>query len=243
VTQGARELERTFSRAWGLLARNWVLVVPGIVVAVLSGAVEYAFATAVVGAIVISGNGSPDAIEATQAVVTIAMLLIAVGFALVQMAYVTGMAGAAWREGTTTLRDGWYALSHRLLPLAAAAVLLFLIGLCAAVLSPVTFGVPLAVYAVFFIYTLASVIIGGRGAIDGIAESARLALANIGPTLGVVALIVVISAIAAWLGGAIGHVSAFAGWLVAGVLQQIIVAYASLVVAGEYLKLTDQSTA
>ena len=238
MTQSARDLERTFARAWELLTRNWVLVLPGILVAVLSGLVEYFFASALLGALVISGNGSRDALAATQALVAIATLLIGVAFALVQMAYVTGMAGAAWRHGTTTLRDGWNALTHRFLPLAAATALLFLIGLCAAVLSTVTFGVPLVAYAVFFIYTLAAVIIGDRGAIDGIAESARVALANAWPTLGVVGMIAIISLVAAWLGSLLGHVSEFTGWLVAGILQQVIVAYASLVIVGEYLKLT-----
>ncbi len=244
MKQSARDLERTFARAWELLTHNWVLILSGIVIAVVAGAVQYVFGTAVLGAFVISGNGSPDALAATHAVVMIAMLLVGMAFGLVQMVYVTGMAGAAWRTGSATLRDGWEALAHRFLHLVAAAVLLFLIGLCAAVLSPVTFGVPLAVYAVFFIYTLASVIIGGRPAVDGIAESARVALGNLGPTVGVVALIVVISLVGAWIGSLVGHVSEFAGWLVAGLLQQVIVAYASLVIAGEYLKLTggDQPT-
>lgn len=226
-----------------LLLRNWVLIVPGIAIAIVAAATELSFSIVILGSFVISGNGSEDALAASRAVVAIAMLLIALGFALLQMAFVTGMAGAAWRRGTTSLRDGWEAAGHRLLPLACAAGLLFLIGLCAAVLSPVTFGVPLAVYAIFFIYTLASVIIGGRGPVDGIAESARLALANFWPTAGVVVLIVAISLVAAWVGSLVGHLSEFAGWLVAGVLQQIIVAYASLVVTGEYLKLADRPTA
>lgn len=241
MTQTARDLERTFLRAWQLLAANWVLVVPGIVLAVIAATVEFACAVTLLGSLVISGNGSFGAAAAARAVVTIVLFLIAVAFALVQMAYVTGMSGAAWRHGSTTLRDGWDALAHRLLPLVPTAALLFLIGLCAAVLSTVTFGVPLAVYAIFFIYTMAAVIIGGRGPVEGIAESARIALANFWPTVGVVALIFVIAFFAGFVGNAVGHLSDFAGWLVAGVLQQVIVAYASLVIAGEYLKLTKQS--
>jgi hypothetical protein len=153
------------------------------------------------------------------------------------------MAGGAWQHGKTTLRDGWGAFSHRLFPILVASGLLFLIGLCAAVLSTVTFLVPLAVYAIFFIYTMASVIIGGRGPVDAIAESCRTALSNFWPTVAVVVLIAVISLLGAWMGDLLGRVSEFAGWLVAGLLQQVIVAYASLVVAGEYLKLTDQPTA
>lgn len=243
MTQSARDLESTFVHAWELLANNWVLVLPGLVLAVLAAVVQFVFVVIVLGTYMITGNGSQDAIVASHALVAIAIVVITIGFALAQMAYVTGMAGAAWQHKHTTLRDGWSALTHRFGPIAFAAALLFLIGLCAAVLSTVTFLVPLAVYAIFFIYTMASVIIGGRGAVDAVAESARVAMRNFWPTVGVVALIVVISVLGAWIGDLIGHVSAFAGWLVAGVLQQVIVAYASLVVAGEYLKLTNQPTA
>ena len=243
MTQSARDLESTFVHAWELLTKNWVLVLPGLVLAVLSAAAQFVFVVVILGTYVITGNGSEDAIVASRAGVAIAVVIISIAFALAQMAYVTGMAGGAWQHGQTTLRDGWGALTHRFGPIALAAALLFLIGLCAAVLSTVTFLIPLIVYAVFFIYTMASVIIGNRGPVDAIAESARIALQNFWPTVGVVVLILIISAAGAWIGDLIGHVSAFAGWLVAGVLQQVIVAYASLVVAGEYLKLTNQPTA
>ncbi|MBV8636899.1 MAG: hypothetical protein JO322_02375 [Candidatus Eremiobacteraeota bacterium] len=243
MTQTARDLESTFVHAWELLARNWVLVLPGLVLAVLSAVAQFVFVVIILGAYVITGNGSQDALVASHALVAIVIVVITIAFALAQMAYVTGMAGGAWQHGRTTLRDGWDALVHRFGPILFAAALLFLIGLCAAVLSTVTFLVPLAVYAVFFIYTMASVIIGGRGPADAIAESARVAMRNFWPTAGVVVLIAVISVAGAWIGDLLGHVSAFAGWLLAGVLQQVIVAYASLVVAGEYLKLTNQPTA
>lgn len=241
MTQSAGDLRNTFIHAWELLTRNWVLILPGIVLAVLSAALQFVLVVVIMGAVVITGNGSEDAIAASGTIVTLAVFVITMAFALAQMAYVTGMAGGAWQHGRATLRDGWDALCRRFWPIVAASALLFLIGLCAAVLSTVTFLVPLAVYAVFFIYTMASVIIGGRGPVDAIAESARVALSNFWPTVAVVLLIAVISAAGAWIGALLGHVSAFAGWLVAGVLQQVIVAYASLVVAGEYLKLTDQT--
>ena len=242
MTQSARDLESTFVHAWELLARNWVLILPGLIMAVLSAAAQFVFTVVILGAFVISGNGSSDAAAASRAIVVVTLFVITMTFAIAQMTYVTGMAGGAWQHGKTTLRDGWDALSHRLRSIVFAAVLLFIIGACAAVLSTVTFLIPLAVYAIFFIYTMASVIIGGRGAVDAVAESARVALANFWPTVGVVALIAVISVAGAWIGDLLGRVSDFTGWLVAGLLQQIIVAYASLVVAGEYLKLTNQSS-
>ncbi len=243
MTQRARDLENIFGNAWRLLARNGVMVVPGIVLAVIGAALEFLVTAVALGSYAIGGNGSPDALVAAQATIGIVVLVISIGISLVQMAFVTAMAGGAWRLGRTTLRDGWHAVTHRMLDILGGWTLLLVIGLCCAVLSTVTFLVPLGIYAVFFIYTMAAVIIGGRGPVSAITESARLALANVMPTIAVVALIVLISLVGAWAGVLTGRLSEFGGWLAAGVLQQIIVAYASLVVAGEYLKLTNQPTA
>jgi hypothetical protein len=121
-------------------------------------------------------------------------------------------------------------------------LLLVAIGFSATVLAPATFGVSLVACAVFFIYTLAAVVIGERPPIAGIVQSAATALGNFIPTLAVVALIAVIAVLGGWLGSLAGRVSDAGGWLVTGLLQQVIVAYSSLVIAGEYLKLTHPST-
>ena len=45
-----------------------------------------------------------------------------------------------------------------------------------------------------------------------------------------------------WLGHLVGGLNPQAGWLVDGLLQEIIVAYATLVVAGEYLNLASTTS-
>ena len=242
MTQSVRDLENTFARAWRLLLGNWVIIIPGVVLGLVGGAVGFLIALAF-NAVVITGNGSAEVAYVTQAIVTVVLTLVGMLIAILQMAYVTGMAGAAWKHGRTSLADGWYAFSHRSIQTTFAIVLLFVIGICAAALAPVTFQITLIAYVVFFIYTLASVIIGGREATAALAESCRLALANFMPTLGVVALIALIAVAGSWIGSLLGRVTPFGGGLVAGVLQQVIVAYASLVIAGEYLKLSKQPTA
>jgi hypothetical protein len=240
MTQSAGDLENTFAQAWKLLVRNPVIVVPCIAIALLSGALEFAFAAVILGSFAISGNGSPDAVAAADTISAVAVFIVSLALALVQMAFVTGMAGAAWQHGRAGLRDGWNALSNRWLAAIGAGALLLIVGLCAAALAPVTFLVTLLAYAVFFIYTMAAVVIGKRAPVDGLVESARTALANVLPTLAVVALIAAIAALGGWLGSLAGRISDLAGWLIAGLLQQVIVAYASLVVAGEYLKLASR---
>jgi hypothetical protein len=224
MTQSARDLENTFARAWTLLMRNPVILVPGIV----AGGLQ-----------TVAGI----ALQALSDKLVLLGLLITVMLAisLAQMAYVTGMAGAAWRHERTSLGDGWNALAHRWAAVAGAVLLLVAIGFCATVLAPATFGVSLVACAVFFIYTLAAVVIGERPPIAGIVQSAGTALGNFMPTLAVVALIAVIATLGGWLGSLAGRVSDTGGWLVTGLLQQVIVAYSSLVIAGEYLKLTHPS--
>ncbi len=243
MTQSVRDLEGTFARSWVLLSRNWIIVVPGLVLGVVSAAAQYAMDALLTSAFVISGNGSEDALYAASVATWIAGTVVAMGFALVQLAYLTGMAGACWQRGSTTLRDGWSALAHRVLPMLLTWLLLELLAFCAAVLAPVTFDVTLIILVVFLIYAIASVIIGERPPISAVAESCGLAVGNLGPTIGVVALVLAIAFVGALLGSLIARVSPMAGALVAGVLQQTIVAYASLVVVGEYLKLTNRPTA
>lgn len=248
MTQSVRDIENTFAHAWDLLAHNWVMVVPGLVLGVVGGAISFAVGAGLVAALGLpaaemSGRAAGgDVGFVSQVIYAVVMLVVAMLVSIVQMAYVTGMAGAAWQHGRVSLADGWDAFSHRSIQLSLATVLLFVIGICAAVLAPVTFFVTLAIYMVFLIYTMASVIIGKRDALAAIAESCRLTLANVLPTLAVVALIAVLALAGGLIGNLVGRATPFGGGLVAGVLQQIIVAYASLVVAGEYLKLSKQPT-
>jgi hypothetical protein len=236
---GTLSPQNTFVRAWTLLNRNPAIVVPCIVVSLLSAALTSAVVDSLMYACTFSGCSAPQ-LAASEAVSAFTAFVVSLVLALSQMAFVTGMAGVAWRQGKATLRDGWNALAKRWFATAGAALLLFVIGLCAAALAPVSFLVTLAAYAVFFIYTMAAVVVGERTPVDGIVESARIALANVLPTVVVVALIAGVAAAGGALGFLVSRFSEFAGWLIAALLQAVIVAYASLVVAGEYLKLASR---
>jgi hypothetical protein len=234
--KAARDLENTFARAWQLMVHNWIIVIVPLLFGIAGGLLQFLFG-ALFGAFAITGNGSQDALYAIHDFVDVLILLVSTAVSLIQMAYVTGMAGGAWEHGRATLADGARPFARRFWPIVGAALLLFIIAICAATLAPATFYVTVIAFVVLCIYTMASVIIGGRGPVEGVIESCRLSAANLGPTAGVVALIVVIAALGGLIGQLLGAVSNLLGWVVAGILQQIIVAYASLVIAGEYLKL------
>ena len=170
-------------------------------------------------------------------------VLLALVTLICEMAYVTGMAGAAWKSGEAYLRDGYQAFEGRGNQIFIAIVLLSAGGFVAALLAPVTLLLSAAAYAVFSIYTMASVIIGNRTAFQAIAESCRLAWKNILPTVAVVALVVLVAVGGGWLGNTLGHLVPVVAGLLEALVQQIVVAYATLVIVGEYLKLRDPDPA
>jgi len=226
------------ARAFALLLRNPILLVPGIVLAAFGVLVE-ALGSAFMTNFALATNGSADVIYALQTFGALAIFVVSAAVSLVQMMMVTAMAGAAWEHARTSLRVGWDALRHRFVPSALAAAMLLLLGICAAALSPATFMVPIILYVLLFIYTMAEVVIGEQPPIRSLVASCRLAMANPGPTLVVVGLILVISLGGAGLGALIAQASQLAGWLVAGLLQQVIIAYATLAITGEYLQLAS----
>jgi hypothetical protein len=192
-----------------------------VVAAVVGCAVLYAtldtFALRSAGSL--TSTGTPDAVIAVRAFDA----LLAFGFALVVSIVlsivVTSIAGGdpkRWNQA------------------AAAGAMLLLIGLCAAGISPATFLIPLLLYGVLFIYTMPVVLIGGYPGMSALFESSRVGTANVWQTVALVALIAVIWMIGGFLGGYVARWAPFGGWLVAGLVQQGIVAYAALTVARRY---------
>ncbi len=238
MTQSARDLESTFLRAWQLLLANPIVMLPGLIVAIVAAAVEsYVFAPWASSIAITSTSGDANVGLAARSVESALYLAFAMVVYIAQVSFVTGMAGAAWERGRATLRDGWQAFARRGVQTLLAMALMLLIGLVAAAFAPVTFLLTLIAYVVFIIYTMPAVIIGGDDPVAGIAESCRLALGNLLPTVAVVAII----ALLAWLSGALANaVSAFSplgAAFISLVVEQVVVAYAMLVVTGEFLKL------
>jgi hypothetical protein len=247
MTQSVRDLENTFARAFVLLVRNWTIVVPGIVLGAIGFGLGFAI-LAIAGASAIggaSGNEAPATLP--EELMSILAAVVAVILALVtlicEMAYVTGMAGAAWKSGEAYLRDGYQAFEGRGTQIFIAIVLLSVAGFIAALLAPVTLLLSAAAYAIFSIYTMAAVIIGNRTAFEAISESCRLAWKNILPTLAVVALVVLVAVAGGWIGNTLGRLVPVVSGLLEAFVQQIVVAYATLVIVGEYLKLRGPDSA
>jgi hypothetical protein len=227
----------TFARAWTLLRRNWIIIAPSIVVGACSAGAATVLAESgwlswqFFGDLNEQGPGAYWAFVAT--VVAMALRLVA---AVVAMAFTAGMAAAAWSRGTANLRDGAAVFRRNALQAFFALLFLTLIGLCAAALLLPTFGLSVLAYMTFMLYAMPAVLVGNRGAVDAIVESIALAWRSFGVTFFLVVLIVVLAIAGGLLGNLLAHVP-FLGELLSWILMEAVVAYATLVVVGEYLQL------
>lgn len=230
-------MSEIFRRAFDLLRRNPIVLAPSVVVAVLSAAAAYVLRT--------SGDASWDFFGDLNAqgpqgfwlfFQTVIALSLRILGTLIVIAFTTGMAGAAWTRGSATLADGARAFARRGLQAAWALAMLFIIGVAASVLVVPTFGISVLLYATFVLYTMPAAIVGGRPAVDGIVESFRVAARNFGVTFAVVLLVIVLAVLGGLAGELSGRIPVL-GDAVAWVVMQIVVAYATMVIVGEYLKL------
>lgn len=227
-----QNVESTFSRSWDLLMKNGVIIVPGLIIGFVVGVIDYFLAPHTE---YIAGYGGTWWSSASASVLLVLVTLA--GFILAQC-YTTGMAGAAWQRGTTTLADGTRAFERD-----AANVLVAIIGLMIAlvvaiVLSFATLGIAGLLYFYFFIYTFPAAIIGERPGFAAMGDSFRIAARRVAPTLIVTIMIAVIVVIGRLIGMALGFVP-LVGPVVGAIVIQLILAYVTLVVVGEYLALRD----
>lgn len=222
-----QSVENVFSRSWELLSANWIIIVPGLVVGLIVGLLTAIFTPHTT---VIDTSSGVFAYSARPGFL---VGLVALLGAVVNIAYTTGMAGAAWRNGTTSLADGAAALREdfgRVL----LAVLLF--GLLLIVLAVLSFGVLAAVFLFFSIYMMPSVVLSGSGPWSGLKESFAIASKRWSPTLVIVLLLLVVFVVVGLLIALLSAIP-YLGPIVAAVVDEAVVAYATLVIVGEYLNL------
>lgn len=231
-------MKQIFGQAFVLLSRNIIIVVPSLIVALASAFAAYALSQSGYLSWRFFGDMNAEGPGAFwQFFGTIVAFGLRILGALVAIAFTTGMAGAAWRSGRASLRDGVSAFRRDWLQLLIALALLFVVGLVASALVVPTFGISLLVYMVFMIYTMPAVIVADRPAQDAIVDSVRIAAGNFWVTLVLVLLIVVLATLGSVVGNAAGQIPLL-GEAISWIVMELVVAYATLVVVGEYLKLS-----
>lgn len=230
-------IESVFSRSWELMTRNWIIIVPGIVIGAILGVLRVLLTPAPVVYTTAAGTTvyNTSALGATFLSAALLTLVGLLGFIATQ-AFTTGMAGAAWQRGTTTLADGFTAFQDDAGRIIITAIGLIVLALVAVVLSIPTIGLALLAYYLFTLYAFPAAIVGNRPGFTSITESFRITLARFVPTLILGIIIFVIGLVGAIIAGVL-HFIPFLGPIVGAVIQQIVVAFATLVVVGEYLNL------
>ena len=236
--QSPEGLGNTFGRSWELLAANWIMLVPGLVIGIVAAIIVFF----VVGAGLVTGVGLSTMGAGGAGLGAAAMAGLIVGIIILisiilTIAYTTGMAGAAWRTGRATLDDGAAAFRKDGAAILVAVVLLVLLAAVAVFASIFTFGLAMLAFVIFFMYTFASVIVGGHSGTEALGDSARIAMRNFVTTLLLLVLICVVYFLAGWVGAVLGHIRLLGG-IVSMVIQQIVAVYVTLVIVGEYIKLS-----
>ena len=215
------ETRSVFARAWRLFAGNLSIVIPGIAFGAVAALVEQLIATAA------------PAPEAGGDLTWILLDVTQIVAAILTISYTTGMADAAWRTGRAKITDGRQAFRREGGHVFVAMLALLVLGAGATVLAPYAFELPIVAYVFFCSYTMASAVVGERPGVLAVRESVHIAFSRPVPTLVMVAGVF---GVTLGLGAvALGSASLpLLGPLVSDLVVQGVIAYAVLVIVGEY---------
>ena len=230
-------VENVFARSWDLLTQNWVIIVPGVVVGLIVGIISGTYSLSQPDTY---GSPSGTALTFTYGLgaflAGIVLAITAIAGYIITQCYTAGMAGAAWQRGVTTLADGTRAVNEDAGNVLVAAFYLFLFGILAVLLAPFTLFLSIFAFYLFTLYTIAAAVVGKQRGMNALRESFAIARARFGTTV----IIGIVLAVLQLIGRLIAHLFSFApllGPIVAAIISQVVVAYAVLVVVGEYLVL------
>ncbi len=234
----SESVENIFARAWSLLTKNPVIIVPGLVVGLVVGIIQ---ALIVPHPHIVDTSGNTDvgaaavAIGGAFAALAISVVLGVLAF-LITETYTTGMAGAAWKNGLTTLADGSASFREDAARLLLAVLLIAVIGIVAGV---ITFGLGWFVVLFFSIYVVPAVVLDNYAAVPALKLSATIAMKR---ALSTIIIIVLLFAIGLGLGLLALPLALipFLGPIISAIVSQIVTAYATLVIVGEYLSARRQ---
>lgn len=218
-------VESIVVRSWRLLNGNWAIVVPGLVIGLAASLLT-----------ALMGIGLPRSASEAPG------LVVGGGFAsivwlaatVISVAYTTGMAGAAWRNGTTTFTDGAQALKENWVNVVLAMICVTFFGVIAAFLSLPTLGLSLLAFTLFFMYTMPSTILGHRSAAAAIGDSWQTVTHHFVQTM-LILLVIVAVAFALLLPTVFLGIVPFFGPLLSATLVQGACAFFTLMVVGEYI--------
>ena len=230
---GQVSAESLFARSWQLLTRNWSIVVPGLIVAIVAGIAT----TLLLPTFVYADDAGVAVVQRVGGFRTFLALVIQLIAAIISITYTTGMAAAAWARGRATFADGAAAFRSEGGRVLGALLALFVVFILAAILAPFTLGLSLLAFFFLFVYAMPAAVIGDLGDLGGfgaLGASYRIATRAFGTTAIVIIVLTIVFIVAGLVGSALGVVP-FLGPLISELIGQAAVAYFTLVIVGEYL--------
>ena len=221
-----------FSRSWQLLTNNWVLLVPGLLIGVVSGILSWLLVPA----------DNPETVPGIIRQLGLQFLsgIIVLVAQIATTAYTTGMAGVAWTRQKTTLAAGRDAFAREGVNVFVAMIGLGIIGVVAIVLAPPTLGISLLAYYLLSLYTMPSAVVGERPGLRALQESFSIAIERFFPTLLIAILLGVVYLLVGLLAGLVAA-APLVGLVGSAIIIQCVTAFATLVIVGEYLELRASS--
>lgn len=224
--QSSEDLGNTFGRAWHLLSANWNIVIPAIVLGIIGGVLNHLISNMFIG------GGA--ALGSLGAVLLGGLLVLAIStiIQVLTVGVTTGMGVAAWRTGTANISDGTAVFSNG--GAMQTIIVWMIIGVVLAFI-PVLGWLADIVLLFLLIYAVPAAVVTGEGAGSAFGESVNIVTRNFVPTLIIILLIACIGFGGAIVGGLVSFVP-FLGKIVAAIIQEAVLAYGTLVIVGEYLK-------
>ena len=172
---GPVPFDKLFARSWQVFKRNWIVALPPIIAGIVTVIGVVVFLVAIAAAAFASAVGHATS-AAIGALVLGYLVFIVVAIVLSLWGYVAmfGMADAAWTRGTATFADGFAAFRERGGATFVAWIGMFLLAICALILTLPTLGLALLAFPLAIMYVMPSVVVGRRGGFEAIGESFRL---------------------------------------------------------------------
>jgi hypothetical protein len=224
--QSSQDLGNTFVRSWELLSGNWAIALPAVIIGIVGGVILHFVM------IVFMGGGALVAGLAGLFLGGLIMLAVSTVLQILTVAFTTGMGIAAWRTGTASVADGSAVFSN---PGAMQTIILWMVIGVVLALIPVLGWIADAILMFLLIYAVPASVVSGVGGMAAFSESANVVGRNFVPTLIIIVLIFCIGIVGGIVGAVLGHIP-FLGNIIQEVIRQVIMAYGTLVICGEYLK-------
>jgi len=219
-----------FSRSWFLLRNNLLLLVPGLFAGIVTWALRNVFFTPTSVAHGGVFLGFAETLRRWFAFGSLTGIMT-----LLAIVATTSMAGRVWHEGSATLDDATRVFRENKNELYLTVLqIIGIAGLAVLMVIP-TGGISICAAFFLMIYAVASAVIGQQPGFEAVRESFSIATHRVADTAIMIVIFLCFFAISGMVSAVFGGMF-LVGPLIVAVLNQLVMAYVTLVVVGAYIR-------